>query len=368
MFISAIPQNYNESKNSEKYSLLENHAMSLLNFKKPDLYDENYLLLVSLIAEGAHQTMHPNVAYLVYNNFLSVLQENDKRTDWKFYQLYYNLCRKMIHITTYIEKHEQTRWLLDKINQILDVLFSNEEIARDFWKVDDNASELNKYLTAYAKAENKLSEALHYYAMDDVEINETILEYPSGETKKLDTTKYEHLLLTSLYDFISLQDAIDTLSDDIISDSIRESMKTNINSQKSLIMLMLNNNDSVINILSSKDVSTTEDYLTLGLAHLDEALYDKSIDALELALERCKNGYGVNHTLNISIRIVLSLCYKFKGILANESVEKQLFFNTALQEIEKCETLIAKNVETKDANLIKEIYNELISLSNGIIL
>ena len=68
IFISAIPQNYRESKNGEKYSALENHAISLLSYIEPNLYDDNYLRLVSLIAEGAYQPKLPVNLTRLQNN------------------------------------------------------------------------------------------------------------------------------------------------------------------------------------------------------------------------------------------------------------------------------------------------------------
>jgi hypothetical protein len=368
LFISTIPQNYSESKNGEKYSALESHALSVLSFVKPDLYDDNYLRLVSLIAEGAYQTMHANVAYTVYNDFLTVLQENNERTDWKYYQLYYNLCRDMIPVATYNKEYNQARRLLDKTYQVLDIVFSNEDIARDFWKSANSESyhgnELKRHFTDYARAETKISDALYYDAIGDLEIIDTVLKYHSGETKKLDTTKHEQLLLYALIDFVRLQNVFGSLSENDISDKNRECMKNNINSQIALIMLMLGNNDSTINILSSSNMFNTEVYLSLGLAYLDNEFYDESIEALNSALSRCKDEYGENHTLNISIRTLLSLCYKFKGILASEFVKKEKHFGAALQQINKCKALIAQNVSTKDTELVNEIYDELVSLSS----
>ena len=367
MLVSAIPQNYRESKNGEKYSALETHALSSLSFIKPDLYDDNYLHLVSSIAEGAYHTMHTTVAYSVYNDFLAVLQENNNRTDWKYYQLYYNLCRDMIPVATYSKEYNQARRLLDKIYQILDIILSNEEISRDFWKSANSKSyhgnDLNTHFTAYARAEAKISEALYYDAIGDLEITETVLNYHSGEVKKLDTTKYEQLLLYALFDFVKLQDIFGSLGEDEISNRNREYMKNNINSQIALIMLMLGNNDSTINILTLSNIFTTEVYLSLGLAFLDNKLYDESIEALNSALNRCKDEYGEKHTLNISIRTLLSLCHRCKGILTNELVEKEKHFDVALQQLSKCKALIAQNVKTEDIELINQIYDELVSFS-----
>jgi len=81
-------------------------------------------------------------------------------------------------------------------------------------------------------------------------------------------------------------------------------------------------------------------------------------------LNRCKDEYGDKHSLNISIRTLLSLCYKFKGILTNELAEKEKYFDVALQQINICKALIAKNVNTKDTELVNEVYDELVSLSS----